>query len=60
MDEQQTVGVHDPRIAAWLADPYRFFADARQRAWLEAGREVRLDLARRERRRNGRARRRDL
>ncbi len=47
----------DPRAAAILTSPDDYFAKARARAWMAAGRDVLDDLGRREaRRRNGPAR----
>ena len=44
----------DPRVAAILNRPDEYFDRARARAWMAAGHDVVLDLARREsRRRNG-------
>ncbi|HEV2783365.1 MAG TPA: hypothetical protein VGX25_28615 [Actinophytocola sp.] len=43
----------DERVAAILADPRTYFAEARRRAWESAGAEVAADLAARaEHRRN--------
>lgn len=51
MDEQ--VVAADPRVGAILADPSHYFARARERAWVEAGKDLRTELDRLHERRNG-------